>query len=53
MVATFNGWDEMPEPEREALDLWEQERMGNEALTLPAALIDTRTVMSEKPGARS
>jgi hypothetical protein len=24
MVATFNGWDEMPEGEREALDLWEQ-----------------------------
>lgn len=24
MVATFNGWEDMPEAEREALELWEQ-----------------------------
>jgi hypothetical protein len=30
MVATFNGWDEMPELEREALELWEQERICDE-----------------------
>jgi hypothetical protein len=25
MVATFNGWDELPEAEREGLEQWEQE----------------------------
>ena len=29
MVATFNGWDDMPELEREALELWD-ERMSEE-----------------------
>jgi hypothetical protein len=24
MVATFNGWDDMPEVEREALEQWER-----------------------------
>jgi hypothetical protein len=24
MVATFNGWEDMPEAEREALEQWEQ-----------------------------
>ena len=28
MVATFNGWDDMPETEREALEQWEQENEG-------------------------
>ena len=26
MVATFNGWDEMREIERETLDRWEQQQ---------------------------
>jgi hypothetical protein len=39
MVATFNGWDEMPELEREALELWEQERPSDheEVIGLAAA----------------
>jgi hypothetical protein len=39
MVATFNGWDEMPEVEREALEVWEQERIRDdeEILSLRAA----------------
>lgn len=37
MVATFNGWDDMPEVEREALELWEQEHMcADEAHSLRA-----------------
>jgi hypothetical protein len=24
MVATFNGWEDMPEAEREALEQWEE-----------------------------
>jgi hypothetical protein len=26
MVATFNGWEDMPEGERESLDQWEREQ---------------------------
>jgi hypothetical protein len=39
MVATFNGWDDMPEVEREALEVWEQEQMcaDEEVLGLGAA----------------
>jgi hypothetical protein len=28
MVATFNGWDDMPEDEREALEQWEAQDRG-------------------------
>jgi hypothetical protein len=28
MVATFNGWDDMAEFEREELERWEQEHQG-------------------------
>lgn len=28
MVATFNGWDDMPEVERESLEQWERENEG-------------------------
>ena len=31
MVATFNGWDDMREAEREALERWEQENMRRSA----------------------
>jgi hypothetical protein len=31
MVATFNGWDDMPEIEREALERWEQQNQRRSA----------------------
>ena len=36
MVATFNGWDDMPEEQREALERWEEEQ-GSNALTIPVS----------------
>jgi hypothetical protein len=39
MVPTYNGWDETPEDEREALELWEAEsrhhRRSSQAIPRP------------------
>ena len=40
MVATFNGWDDMPEAERESLEQWEREHEGqSSAWALPTRLL--------------
>ena len=40
MVATFNGWDDMPDGEREALEQWEREHDGeSSAWALPTQFV--------------
>jgi hypothetical protein len=40
MVATFNGWDDMPEAERESLEQWEREHEGqSSAWALPTRFL--------------
>jgi hypothetical protein len=47
MVATFNGWDDMPEVEREGLEQWEREHEGrSSAWALPTQLILTAATRS-------
>jgi hypothetical protein len=55
MVATFNGWDEMPELEREALDLWELETGNNEEMLGRSGPLDAKTpvVNRHRPGAQA
>jgi len=57
MVATFNGWDDMREAEREALERWEQEnRRRSAAWAQPTWWMATGSassdrLMSRHPGA--
>jgi hypothetical protein len=44
MVATFNGWEDMPEQEREALERWEEEQQrGDQSDHCESGVLTTRT----------
>jgi hypothetical protein len=42
MVATFNGWDDMPEAEREALERWEEQHRQPTAWARPTWCMGVR-----------
>jgi hypothetical protein len=45
MVATYNGWDDMPEDEREALEQWEakdRSQRPSRGVALPSSVIRGR-----------
>jgi hypothetical protein len=50
MVATFNGWDDMPEVEREALEQWEREHEGlSSAWALPTQFVIVSPTSAGQP----
>lgn len=46
MVATFNGWDDMSEVEREALEQWEQ--LGLRAPLFPSGEYEAKPYLDDQ-----